>query len=101
MATATIKGVTHLVRMVQDLGDNWALEIYPEPPPGAQKRQELYKPWPVPLCLKLHADSRGHALVAGLEHLKQLGRIDAYEVADHERPPPPPAPKPAPAPTAT
>ncbi len=92
MATATIKGVPHSVRLVRDLSDNWNLEVYPTPTPGAYKASEPFKNWPVPLCLKLRADSREHAIVAGLEQLKKLGQIDDYHVEENEKPPAPAPP---------
>ena len=96
MAYATVKGVKHAVRVVQDLSDVWSLEVYPEPAPKKEKRSEPYKNWPVPLVLKIRADSRAHALVAGLAQMKSLGKIDGFEVDEAEKPPPPPA-SPAPA----
>lgn len=91
MAFATVKGIRHTVLVVSDFPNLWSLELHP-PAPAGPKTSEPYKPWPVPLVLKLYADSAAHALVFGLEHLKSLGRIEAYEVADAERPPAPPAP---------
>jgi hypothetical protein len=91
MAYATVKGQRYKVRVVPDLTDSFALEVYPEPPEGAEKRAELYKPWPVPLCLKIHADSKEHALEAGLAHMKRLGKIDDFHIEPSERPPPPAA----------
>ena len=88
MAYATVKGVKHAVRVVQDLADVWSLEVYPEPPLGKEKRSEPFKNWPVPLVLKIRADSRAHALVAGLAQMKSLGKIDEYEVEEGEKPPP-------------
>ena len=46
----------------------------------------------MPLCLKIRADSREHAIVAGLEHMKKLGKIDAYHVEESEKPPAAPPP---------
>ncbi|HVE81351.1 MAG TPA: hypothetical protein VND93_00820, partial [Myxococcales bacterium] len=84
MATATVKGVPHSVRVVQDLSDNWSLEVFPTPAKDAYKASEPFKNWPVPLCLKIRADSREHAIVAGLEHMKKLGKIDDYRVEESE-----------------
>jgi hypothetical protein len=92
MATATVKGVPHSVRVVQDLSDNWNLEVFPTPPGDAYKASEPFKNWPVPLCMKLRADSREHAIVAGLAHMKKLGQIDAYHVEESEKPPAAPPP---------
>lgn len=90
MAQATIAGKKHNVRVVQDLADNWSLEIYPVLEHQRVKAFEPFKNWPVPLCLKVRADSREDALAFGLEHLKKLGKIDAFELALDERPAPPP-----------
>ena len=98
MAYATVKGQRYNVRVVPDLTENFALEVYPEPPKGAIKRSEPYKPWPVPLCIKIRADSKEHALEAGLMYMKNLGKIDDFHLEPSERPPPPaakPAAKPA------
>ncbi|MHB8879784.1 MAG: hypothetical protein ACYC8T_39350 [Myxococcaceae bacterium] len=99
MAHATIEGRKHLVRVTQDLTDNWAVEVYPEPTPGKLKTAEPYKPWPVPLTMKVKADTREDALMCVLEQMKKLGRISDFHVEENEKPKPPPA-KPAPAPVA-
>src|SRR5215813_4297340 len=100
MAYATVKGVRHNIRVVQDLAANWSVEVYPAPRDGEIKRSEPFKNWPVPLCIKLNADTRADALVTGLELMKKLGEIDDYHVEESERPAPPPPPpaKAAPAP---
>jgi len=100
MAYATVKGVRHNIRVVQDLAANWSVEVYPAPRDGEIKRSEPFKNWPVPLCIKLNADTRADALVTGLELMKKLGKIDDYHVEESERPAPPPPPpaKAAPAP---
>ena len=92
MAEATIAGKKHRVRVVQDLADNWSLELYPVPEESRTKTFEPFKNWPVPLCIKVRADSRQDALAFGLQHLKQLGKIDGFQLAADERPAPP-APK--------
>lgn len=92
MGYAMAGGKKHLVRVVQDLGENWALEVYPEPDPKRVKNFEPFKPWPCPIVIKLRADSSAHALEAGLETLKKRGEIDDYHLDDSERPPPPPPP---------
>lgn len=97
MAWATVKGSRHEVRLVSDFPNLWAVEVYPAPPAGTEKRSEPYKPWPVPLVMKLYADTQEAALVTALEHLKSLGRIDDFHLEEHERPAPPAAPAPAPA----
>jgi hypothetical protein len=101
MAYATVKGRRYEVRVTQDLTDNYSIEVYPPAAPGAVKRSEPFKNWPVPIVMKIHADSRAHALIGGLEHLKKLGEIDEFHVEDSERPPPevPKVPKPPPAAT--
>jgi len=102
MAYATVKGVRHNVRVVQDLAANWSVEVYPAPRDGEIKRSEPFKNWPVPLCIKINADTRADALVTGLELMKKSGKIDDYHVEESERPAPPPPPpaKAAPAPAA-
>lgn len=94
MAHATVKGQRFNVRITQDLATNWALEVYPPPPPGAVKVAEPFKNWPVPVCLKIQADTREDALLYGLEHLKKLGRIDDFHLEANERPVAGAAPKP-------
>src|SRR5579883_93877 len=89
MAYALVKGEKYKVRVTQDLSTNFSVEVYPEPPPGTIKRSEPFKPWPVPICLKICADSKADALVFGLEHMKKLGRIDDFHVEPSERPAPP------------
>src|SRR5687768_8750727 len=90
MAFAFMKGDTrrHAVRITRDLGDNYALEIFPEVPADKPKIAEPFKNWPSPLVLKVMADSQEDALVAGLEHLVKLGKLERYEVAEHEKPKP-------------
>jgi hypothetical protein len=91
MAYATVNGRKHNVRVTQDLSTNWSIEVYPVPEPGAIKRSEPFKPWPVSLILKICADTRGDALVHGLEYMKKMGKIDDYHVEPSERPAPPAA----------
>lgn len=90
MAWATVKGVRHTVQVVSDFPNLWSVELHP-PPPDRLKTSEPYKPWPVPLVLKLYADTAAHALVFGLEHLKSLGRIEEFHVEESEKPAPPAA----------
>lgn len=96
MAFATVAGRKHNVRVVQDLADNWSLEVYPVPDERRIKTAEPFKNWPVPLCIKIRADSREDALTFGLEYMKKLGKIDDFELRPDERPTPPP-PKAGPA----
>jgi hypothetical protein len=93
MAHAMVKGRRHEVRVIQDLAENFNLEVFPTPAQDAYKAAEPFKNWPVPLCMKLRADSKAHALEAGLAHMKQLGQIDDYHIDASERPSPD-APKP-------
>ncbi|MGQ0506697.1 MAG: hypothetical protein ACT4TC_15400 [Myxococcaceae bacterium] len=88
MAYAMVKGQRHEVRVIQDLAENFSLEVFPTPAPGLFKAAEPFKNWPVPLCIKLRADSKAHALEAGLAHMKQLGTIDEFHIDAHERPAP-------------
>ncbi len=89
MAYATVRGGRYNVRVVQDLTDNWSLEVYPAPDERG-KRSEPFKNWPVPLCIKIRADSREDALLMGLEQMKKLGKIDDFHLDPGERPKPPP-----------
>ena len=91
MAYATVKGVRHNVRVVQDLAANWSVEVYPAPRDGEIKRSEPFKNWPVPLCIKVRADSREDALSFALDHMKKLGKIDDFHLDPDERPKPAPA----------
>lgn len=101
MAYATIDGKRHAVRVSQDLSENFALEVYPEPLPGAVKESEPFKNWPAPLCYKLRADTPEEALLHGLEQLMKLGKISGYHLEEAEKPQPkPPPPQPAQAPPA-
>ena len=86
MAHATVKGARYNVRVVQDLAANWSVEVYPVPREGEIKRSEPFKNWPVPLCIKICADTRADALVMGLEQMKKLGKIDDFHIEESERP---------------
>ena len=44
---------------------------------------------PVPLTMKVLADTREDALVCVLEHMKKLGKISDYHVDENEKPKPP------------
>ncbi len=90
MTHAIVKGAKWDVRVTPDLTDNFAVELFPTPPEGTQKTTELYKPWPVPLVLKLLANSERDALVCALEHLKKLGKIDSFELDPVTSSPPSP-----------
>src|SRR6516162_2954064 len=90
MAYATIAGNRYNVRVVQDLADNWSLEVYPAPDERRVKTFEPFKNWPVPLCIKVRADSREDALSFALDHMKKAGKIDDFELAPDERPAPAP-----------
>lgn len=91
MAHATVKGQRYNVRVTHDLADNYSLEVYPAPDPQQEKRAEPFKNWPVPLCLKLCANTKEDALLYGLEHMKKLGKIDDFHLEPNERPAPPAA----------
>jgi hypothetical protein len=80
MAWASVKGERWEVRVTQDLTDNYAVEVFPRPPPGTVKKSEIYKDWPVPLVMKVFANSSGDALTCALEHLKKLGRIEDFGI---------------------
>jgi hypothetical protein len=89
MAYATVAGRRYNVRVVRDLTENWSLEVYPVPGQGKIKTFEPFKNWPVPLCIKLRADSREDALSMGLEQMKKHGQIDDFHLEPEERPQPP------------
>ena len=78
MAWATVKGERWEVRVTQDLTDNYAIEVFPRPAAGTVKKSEIYKDWPVPLVMKVFANSSSDALACALEHLKTLGRIEEF-----------------------
>ena len=80
MAWATVKGARWEVRVTQDLTDNYAVEVFPLPPPGTVKVAEIYKDWPVPLIMKVLAASHDDAMKCALAHLKTLGRIDDFGI---------------------
>jgi hypothetical protein len=88
MAHAILGGKRHEIRVVQDLGENWSLEIYVTPDPKKEKTAEPFKPWPTPLCLKLRADTREDALQSGLQHLQKLGKIESFHLEPNEIPKP-------------
>jgi hypothetical protein len=92
MATATVNGQKHRVRVTRDLTDNYAIEVYPEPEAGAVKIAEPFKPWPVPLTMKVMADTAEDALQCALETMQKKGKISSFEIPPEERPKPP-APK--------
>jgi hypothetical protein len=98
MAHALVDGRKHLVRVTQDLAENFAIELYPEALPEAVKESEPYKNWPVPLIMKVKADTAEDALFCALEHMKQLGKISDFHLEDSEKPKPKPAKAPAPKP---
>jgi hypothetical protein len=100
MAHAIVDGRKHLVRVTRDLVENWAVELYPDPEPGKRKVSEPYKPWPVPLTVKVRADTLEDALACVLEQLKRSGKISEFHVEEHEKPKPPPPAPPKPAPVA-
>lgn len=95
MSYATVNGKRHALRVTQDLTENFAVEVYPEPEPSAVKVSEPYKNWPVPITMKVRADTREDALLCVLEHLKKLGKISDFQLdeADRPKPPPPVEPK--------
>jgi len=88
MAHAMVGGKRHEIRVVQDLGENWSLELFATPEARKEKTAEPFKPWPVPLCLKLRADTREDALQTGLEHLQKLGKIESFHLEPNEKPKP-------------
>jgi hypothetical protein len=92
MAYAIVNERKHRVRVTKDLGDNYAVEVFNEPDKSTIKVAEPFKGWPVPLCMKVLADTPEDALACALEHLKKLKKISDYHLEEHEKPKPP-APK--------
>jgi len=76
MPRARIKGTEHEVRVTQDLADNWAVEVAPNPAPA--RKVERFKLPPPLFLVKVHANSGEAAAKAVLEMLKQQGKIDDF-----------------------
>ncbi len=75
MMTARSGSTEYVVRINQDLSDNWAIELSPK-----TASEGPFKPAHAPLVIKVRADNREAALRTGLELLKQSNRIDSWEL---------------------
>jgi hypothetical protein len=75
MARAYIGNTPCEVTIDKDLGDNWAVTVFPPaalPIPGARALS--------PLVVKLQGDDREKCLAGGLEILQKAGKIDRFDV---------------------
>lgn len=71
MATAMKGSVKCEVRVDKDLGDSWAVSVYP--PAGLG-------PASAPMVVKLQGNDREKVVKGALEILQKAGKIDAFEV---------------------
>ncbi len=67
MARAFIGSMECRVQVDKDLGDNWAVSVYPHPPTP-------------PLVVKLQGNDRDKATQGALEILRKSGKIDRFEM---------------------
>lgn len=67
MARAFIGSMECRVHVDKDLGDNWAVTIYPQPPTP-------------PLVVKLQGNDKEAATKGALEILQKSGKIDRFEM---------------------
>jgi hypothetical protein len=67
MARAYIGSMECRVQVDKDLGDNWAVSVYPAPPQP-------------PLVVKLQGNDREKATQGALEILQKSGKIDRFEM---------------------
>jgi hypothetical protein len=71
MARAFIGNMECRVHVDKDLGDTWAVTVYPPPAPKA--------PAP-PLVVKLQGNDKEKATKGALEILQKSGKIDRFEL---------------------
>jgi hypothetical protein len=71
MARAFIGSMECRVLVDKDLGDNWAVAVYP---PASGKEQ------PPPLVVKLQGNDKEKATLGALEILQRAGKIDRFEL---------------------
>ena len=67
MARAFIGSMECRVHVDQDLGDNWAVTVYPAPPTP-------------PIVVKLQGNDKEKATKGALEILQKSGKIDRFEM---------------------
>jgi hypothetical protein len=71
MARAFIGSMECRVQVDKDLGDTWAVTVYPPPtPPSAA----------APLVVKLQGNDKEKATKGALEILQKSGKIDRFEL---------------------
>ena len=71
MATAFIGSMECRVHVDKDLGDTWAVTVYP-PPRGRDTA--------APLVVKLQGNDKEKATKGALEILQKAGRIDRFDL---------------------
>jgi len=71
MARAFVGSLECRVSVDRDLGDNWAVTVYPPP------RGDVPAP---PQVVKLQGNDREAAVRGALEILQRAGRIDRFEL---------------------
>ena len=71
MATAFIGSMECRVHVDKDLGDTWAVTVYP-PPTGRDPA--------APLVVKLQGNDKQMATKGALEILQKAGRIDRFDL---------------------
>ena len=71
MATAFIGSMECRVHVDKDLGDTWAVTVYP-PPAGRETA--------APLVVKLQGNDKQMATKGALEILQKAGRIDRFDL---------------------
>jgi hypothetical protein len=67
MARAFIGSMECRVHVDRDLGDTWAVTVYPQPPTP-------------PLVVKLQGNDKEKATQGALEILQKAGKIDRFDV---------------------
>ena len=67
MARAFIGSMECRVQVDKDLGDNWAVTVYPQPPTP-------------PLVVKLQGNDKEKATKGALEILQKAGKIEKFEM---------------------
>ena len=71
MASAFIGSMECRVHVDKDLGDTWAVTVYP--PPGQARPS-------APLVVKLQGNDKEKATKGALEILQKAGKIDGFEL---------------------
>ena len=71
MATAFIGSMECRVHVDKDLGDTWAVTVYPPPSATSPK---------APLVVKLQGNDKEKATKGALEILQKSGKIDRFDL---------------------